>query len=226
MLTIFIRLLIIYAILLFSMRLLGKRQIGELEISELITTILLSELAALPVTHPDIPLLYAVIPVLLLVSLEVIISFLVTRSRFLKKLLYSRPSFLIRHGKLDQKEMSRVRLSMEEFLSELRLKDIASPAEVDYAILEPNGQLSVFPKAPEQPAKLKDLALSSSDGTLSHPLIIDGVIDSDALRHANRTETWLLNTVKEKKLHLPDIFLYAIDDAGSELLIKKEDCKK
>ena len=146
MAVIFIRTVIIYILLLAVMRLSGKRQIGEIQISELVTTFLLSDIASYPLTDPGISLLNAVVPILTIIPLEIIFSFLTTKNNRVKKILDGNPSIVILHGKVQKKEMTRVRLSMDDLLCELRLKDIPSVADVDYAILEHNGQISVFPK--------------------------------------------------------------------------------
>ena len=143
---IFIRTIVIYMLLLAVMRLSGKRQIGEIQISELVTTFLLSDIASYPLTDPAIPLLNAVVPIFTIIPLEIIFSFLTTKSAQLKKILDGNPSIIILHGKIQKKEMSHVRLSMEDLLCELRLKNIASVSDVDYAIVEQNGQISVFQK--------------------------------------------------------------------------------
>jgi len=221
MITIFFRLLIIYIVLICGMKFVGKRQIGELEISELITTILLSELAALPIANNNIPIVYAIIPIIMLITFEIIITFITTRFEFLKVLFYNRPSFIIKRGELDQKEMAKIRLSVDEFISELRLKDIRDIKEVDYAILEQNGQLSVFPKS-----NTKDKKSTSAVSGIAHPVIIDGIINKKALIAANRSRQWLDRILKKKELKPSDIFIYTIDDGGNELLIIKQNGRK
>lgn len=222
MLTIFFRLLIIYFLLLCCMKFVGKRQIGELDISELITTILLSELAAMPVSNSNIPISYAIIPILMLSSLEIIITCATTKFDFLKYVFNSRPSYLIKHGKLDQNELSKIRLSIDELLGELRLKDISDISQVEYAILEQNGQLSVFPKAQYRGLTPSDFNLQLSESGIAHPIVIDGTINKNALIGANRNEQWLEKTLHNKNLKLSDIFIFTIDDSGNEFLIKKQ----
>ena len=145
MASIFIRTIFIYVILIAMMRFTGKRQIGQLQISELITAFLISEIASGPITDTNIPLLYAIIPITVILCLEVIASFLSMKSAVIKKFLEGKPSVVVRGGNPVQKEMAKMRMSMEDLLCQLRLKDTPSPAVVDYAIFEPNGQLSVFP---------------------------------------------------------------------------------
>ena len=209
--SIFVRTIVIYLILLFIMRLSGKRQIGELQISELITTFLLSELASVPLVDPATPLAHAIIPIFTIISLEIIFSFLTTKGALAKRILDDKPSIIIRKGMICKTEMERVRLSMDDLLCEMRLKDIASVEEVDYAILEPNGKISVFPK---------------NETHLAHALIIDGVIQKDTLSQIKKTEAWvraLLEEQNETSLH--NVFLLCATDNGCVTLIRKEDCQ-
>ena len=136
MLTLFIRTLIIYIFLVIAMRMGGKRQIGELQISELVTALLLSEIAALPIGHEEIPITYAIVPILTVICVEIICAFVVTKSQPLKKLFDGTPSVLIRKGKLDKAELGRARMGLEELLSEARLKGIAHAIIVDGSVSE------------------------------------------------------------------------------------------
>ena len=137
----------VYFMLIITLRLMGKRQIGELQLSELIVTILLSELAAIPIADKDIPLFYAIVPILLLLSLEVILSYIVLRLPGVKNLFAGRPSIIINKGVLNQKELERQRTGISELLCSLRQSGISDIGDVEYAILEQNGRFSVFPKA-------------------------------------------------------------------------------
>lgn len=221
MLTIFIRVILVYVLLVGTMRLMGKRQIGELQLSELITTILLSELASQPITDNQIPLAFAVIPVAVLLSLEVIISFAVTKISFLKPIFDGKPSILIAHGKLDKAEILRVRISIEELLSSLRIKGIADISEVDYAILEQNGQLSVFPKKQFSCPTANDMNLTPDESGIAHAIIIDSVISDHDLKFIGKDRRWLNKRLVHHKVSLNEVFLFTVDDHGRENLIKK-----
>ncbi len=211
MASIFVRTLIMYGILILMMRLSGKRQIGEMQISELVTTFLLSELASVPLTDPAIPFLRALVPIVTIVSAEIILSFLTTKWTLAKKILDGKPSFLIKKGKLQCSELQKMRLSLGDLLCELRLKDIASVSDVDYAILEPNGKISVFPK---------------TGTSLSHTLIIDGEIQKDTLQAIGKTEIWIHALLKEEKLKdIKEIFLLSAADDGTVTVVKKGDCE-
>ena len=173
MITIFIRTLIIYVILVFTMRILGKRQLGELEVSELITTILLSEIASLPIANQDIPLSYAIIALITIMSFEVSASFLTSKFPSLKNILSSPPSTLIYKGKINQKELEKNRISPEELISELRLKNITDISHVEYAILEQNGLLSVIPKIEYQMPTLNQLNIDDTEHGIYHIIILE-----------------------------------------------------
>lgn len=225
MITAFMRTLIIYIILIGTLRLMGKRQIGELRLSELVTTFLLSELAVIPIQDPDIPVSHAVVPILLLLSLEVIISFIITKSKKLKLIFVGKPSVIICHGKLNQHELQRLRMGTIEFLSELRLKNISDIADIEYAILEENGKLSVFPKADKLPVTMYDMNLSATETGIAHSVIIDGEISDANLKLAHKNEKWLLKILEEEKKNIADILLFTVDDSGKTNIIMKEKSK-
>lgn len=222
MITVFLRTLIIYVILLTSMRLMGKRQIGELQLSELVTTFMLSELAVIPISDKHVPVAYAVLPILLLLSLEVILSFLLTKSAILKRLFLGKPSIVVRDGKLDQAELGRQRITVYELLSELRLQNVASPADVAYAILEENGKLSVFPKAAKAPVTPEQLGQNPADDGIAHPLIVDGKISSANLRLTGKSERWVAALLSKEGVRRKDVFLLTVDDGGGTVLVRKE----
>ena len=212
MAVIFIRTILIYILLLAVMRISGKRQIGEIQISELVTTFLLSDIASYPLTNPGIPLLNAVIPIFTIIPLEIIFSFLTTKCACVKKLLDGKPSIVILHGKIQKKEMERLRLSMDDLLSELRLKSIASVSDVDYAILEQNGQISVFQK---------------NQAPLSHAVIIDGTVNEPLLRQIGKNRHWLQKILQAENIReYRDVFLLSVTDSGNITLIKQDQIKE
>ena len=211
MASILIRTVIIYILLTASLKIMGKRQIGELDVGELITTLLISELATIPIDDPDLPLLNAVLPILLIFSLEIIISSLKNRSESLKRLLESSPVYIIYKGKLSEKALVENRLSLNELLCELRLLKVTDIREVEYAILEQNGRISVFLK---------------SDGPLSHSLVIDTVILKDNLKRLGLSEEWLKKQLKARGGRLDEVFLMTVNDNGNISFIKKEKNEK
>ncbi len=223
MATVLFRTIVIYLLLICAIRLTGKRQIGELQISELIITFMISELATAPIQDLSIPLSYSILPIVFLLCFEVIVSFLMTKSDTLKKLLSGNPAFLIKNGVLNQKELARLRIGINEFLGELRLKDVSDIADVDYAILEQNGKLSVFLKSNKQVVSLEDLQISKSKNGISHAIIIDGTINKSNLKYANKTEQWLNKYLSSKNKKIESIYLMTIDDGANINIINKKE---
>lgn len=226
MLTIFFRTLITYFVLVFSVRLMGKRQIGELQVSEFIVALMLSEIAAAPITSRTMPLLYAIVPILLLLSVEVIVSYILLKSNTLKRLFYGSPTILIKRGKLLQPELSKNRIELDELMSELRQKGFSDPSDVYYAVLEENGKLSVFPTAGKSPATAEDLELDTTENGLAHVCVIDGKTIKKNLRNAGWDEARLFAELGRHGVELEDVFLMTVNDTGKVTLIKKEKKKK
>ena len=222
MITILIRTLIIYVSLIMIMRFMGKRQLGELEISDLVTTLLVSEIASLPLTNTDVPLSHAILPILVLTSLEVILSGAQIKIPLLKNLFSIRPAILVRHGVPDRAVMRSVRISSEERLSQLRQKDVTDPHEVEYAILEPNGQISVIKKAREQPPTLEQLDMNVPERGMMHMVICDGKINTRNLTLAGKDERWLEAYLLTKRIGIGDVFLLLVDDSGKTRLYSRE----
>lgn len=222
MITIFIRTVLVYFIIVISMRLMGKRQVGELQLSELTVTILLSELAAAPLTDKNIPLAYAIAAILLLLSTEVIISFVLLRHPKLKVLLTGKPSMIICRGKLVQKELTRQRLCLSELLCALRQEGIADISDVEYAIMEENGKLSVFPKAAVSPMTPRAMGKNVREDGIAHALIIDGTVIPRNLQSAGWTPQMLERELRRRSLEKDDIFLFSANDSGTITLILKD----
>lgn len=216
MISLLFRTLLIYLFLTIILRLMGKRQVGEMEISELVTTLLLSEIAALPMEDTDIPVLHAAVPILAIVALEIIITFLKTKWNPLKKIFESKPVFLIRRGVLNQKELERNRISVNEFLGELRMQGVSVFTDAYYAILEQDGKLSVVKRA--KPGE--------EEKGLSHPLISDGQINKNALDDLNLTEETVKTLCLAEGTTPEDVFLLLRDDAGGIICIRKENGKQ
>lgn len=200
----------------------GKRQLGQLQLSELVTTLLLSEIAADPITNPSVPLLHAVVPILLLFFLEIIISYTATKVPKFKKLFDGVPCIVVVKGKLDQRQLRKNRISLDELLSEMRKKDIYDISDVEYAILEQNGQLSITPKTENLNVTKSDLGIKDKECGISHPLVIDGHIYDYNLTLLGKDRNWLLRTLKQMGTQYKNVFLFSMDDAGNTNLILKE----
>ncbi len=191
------------------MKLMGKRQIGELEINELVTTFVISEVAALPIADPDIPLLNAVVPILLIVCLEIIISSAKNKSEKLKKCIEGEPIFLIYRGKLSQRALADNRISVNELMCEIRLQGIADVNSVEYAVLEQNGKISIFEK--------------ENSKNFTHAVIIDKEINKDSLKLLGYDEGWLSSELARRKVTKNDVFLMTANKNGDTTIIIKEE---
>lgn len=222
MLTVLFRTIIIYALLLIAMRLMGKRQIGELEISDLVTTFLVSEIASLPITEPELPLSHAIIPIILLLSLEVIISFALSHFPPLKRFLTARPSTLIRNGEICQRAMSDARFSFDELFSELRQQGVDDISKIEYAILEQNGRITVIQKARFLPPSAEQLRVKTRETGLFHIIIERGFINAHGLSQLGLDEKGLVLALEKKGLALSDVYLMMANDAGEQKIIPKE----
>ncbi len=222
MLTIIIRTVIIYVFLVIIMRLMGKRQLGELDVGELVITILLSEIATLPITESDKPMWTAIVPITILASLEILSSLLILKFPLIKKTLSSKPSVIISHGKIDLKTLKNVRVSVEELMSQIRQNGVYDITEVDYAILEENGKMSIIPKSRNRQPDREDFGLPDKDCGVMHIVISDGVINSHGLKILNKDRSWLESILKKHSLSSKDIFCLTCNDADEIYIIMKD----
>lgn len=221
MLTIFLKTALIYLLLTAAIRLMGKRQLGELDITEFVITILLSEIASAPITNREIPISHVIVSMATLVAFEVISSYLIIKIPIVKSLLSSRPSVIISRGKLDIKEMRRVRISLEELICQVRQNGIFDLDEVDYAILEENGKMSIIPKSYHRQPDKSELALPFDDSGAMHILISDGKINQRNLSLLGKNTEWLSQTVANHGIIINDIFCMTCNDAGKLFIIDK-----
>ena len=218
-----VRTIILYLLIIAGIRLMGKRQVGELEPSELVLSLIIADLAAVPMQDFGIPLLTGIIPILTLLSLTMILSVLTMKSVRFRTLMCGRPSVIIRKGKIDQGEMRRNRLTVDELLEELRAQGYPGPAGVEYAILETNGQLSVPPWTREQPPTQKQLGIVSEETGLPLVLISDGRLLPQNLSARGYDEEWLKKQLKRQGVSRPEqIFLMTVDELGDVYAAPKE----
>ena len=225
MVSILVRTAIIYTLLALSLRVMGKRQLGELEISELVSTLLFSEIASAVIGNPSTPLTFALLSIILIVALEFLVSDLKNRTPFLKRIFDGTPSILVSRGVIDQKELRRMRISVEELLSSFRLQGIGDINDVYYAVLEQNGQLAVLLKKSKAPASAEDARIKVKETGISHALIVDGRVNPAALTLVRKSEEWLFAECKKRNALPKDVFLFSLNDGGDIALIKKEEKK-
>lgn len=217
------RTLLVYAALIGGLRFTGKRQLGELSTSEFAVTILVSELASVPLQDPAIPLLGGIVPLVTLLAVEVLLSCLCRRSIRFRRLLCGNPCMVIRDGKFDPDMLRLLRLSPEDVLEGLRMAGVALVSDVRCGIIETNGQLSVLPYADKQPLTPSDLGKHPKDAGMARVLIFEGKIRRGVLRQLGKDEAWLLRTCRARGIHAPeDIFLLTLDDCGNLFVQTRE----
>ena len=219
----FLRTIILYLLIIAGIRLMGKRQVGELEPSELVLSLIIADLASVPMQDYGIPLLTGILPILALLAMTMILSVLTMKSVRFRALMCGRPSIVIRDGLVDQREMARNRLTIDELLEELRAKGYTDPATVKYAILETNGQLSVLPYANQKPPTAQQLQVSAEESGLPLVVISDGRLLEHNLRALGRDRKWLDQRLEERGCSgLEAVFLLLVDQTGSIYLARKD----
>lgn len=186
-----VRTVILYLFIIVGIRLMGKRQVGELEPSELVMSLIIADLAAVPMQDYGIPLLTGLVPILALLSLTMMLSVLTMRSLKFRTLLCGRPSIIIREGKLDVNQMHRNRLTVDELLEDLRAKGYTDPSQIWYAVLETNGTLSILPRAAQKPPNNEQLARNVPEAPLPLVLVSDGKVLDHNLELLGHDRTWL-----------------------------------
>lgn len=223
MFVVFFRTLIIYFVIIVCLRIMGKRQLGELQPSEFVIAILISNIATLSIEDTDIPLIGAVVPIITLMSAEVILSFITLKSGKAQILVSGNPVMIIRNGKIDQKSMRDLRFSIEDLMSQLRINGIFDIQDVAWAIVETNGQLTVYPKFEAQPITPKTIVEPES-GSDTPPMVLisDGVLCSKTLSACNLTKKWYEGVLKKENLSEKEIFLMTCDPSAKYYIVKKE----
>ena len=224
MMTAFARTVILYFLIMLGLRLMGKRQIGELEPSELVLTMMISDLATVPMQDFGIPLLAGVIPILTLLALSMLLSQLSLGSLRLRELICGTPAVLIRQGVIQQEAMRKNRFTVDELLEELRSQGICRVEDVKYAVLENSGQLSVLPWNTCQPPSAQQLGVEPEDDvTLPVILISDGRVLGKRLAACGRDEAWLKKQLAREGLSSPrQVFLLTLDEQGTVCCVRKE----
>lgn len=222
MLNSFIRTVILLVTVIIALRIMGKRQIAQLQPAELVVTILLSQIAATPMQDNDIPMVNTFISILVLVGIEVIISAVSLKNGKVRELLQGNSVILIRDGVIDQVAMKRLRYTLDDVLETLRQKDVFSVGDVQYAIAETNGNISVLLKPDKRNVSTGDMNITVVDSGLECAVVMDGKIISGMLSENGLTEQKLLNIIKKQGMTVEDIFLLTYDKAGRTVLIRKE----
>ena len=205
------RTILLYALLILVIRALGKRQLGQMEASEFVVTMLVANLASLPMENPEMPLWGGALPILTVLGLELLLSLMSLRSIRLRRLLCGKPVILIDNGELLQDNLRRTRVTIDELTGMLRTKDVLDIRTVQYAILETNGNLSVFPYPKEKPASAKDAGIQAKGQLLPFTLVSDGVLLQENLQKAGKNKVWVERVLAERGAALKDTFLLTVD---------------
>ena len=212
--TTFIRTIVLYICVVAAMRIMGKRQLGELQPSEFVIALMISELATIPIDKTKMPLIHGIVPIFALVGLELFFSVLVIKSERIRRIITGSPVQIIKDGKLLMKRLRGLRICIDDVMEQLRLAGYSSISEIDSAIIETNGQLSVVPKEAQRPVVCSDLNLSPKQTHVPHTVISDGVLRKRNLEGAGVSEEWLRQ--KLVRYNITDYkeiaFLFVTDD--------------
>ena len=223
---IFIRTSIIFIALLAIMRMMGKRQIGELEPGDLVLTMMISDLAAVPMQDFGIPLLMGVIPILTLLCLSTILSVAAARNIRFRAFLCSRPSIVVEDGRILSREMEKNRFTVDELMEELRVAGVTDISSVKYAVLETTGRISVLPKAEQKPVTPQDMGLPAEETGLPVIVVSDGRLMSQNLKNRGLNENWVKNQLKKRGISdVRNVFLMTVNEAEGIYLCLREDAK-
>lgn len=223
MINLVIRCTIIYFIVIASVRLMGKRQIGELQPSELVITILISDVASMPLQNMEMPLISTITSLLVLVLFEVLISVLSIKSRAVRKILQGNSVMIIKDGKLIEKRIKLIRYSIDDLMEALRLKDIFDISQVQYAYIETNGSISVELKPQYRTVTQEDMKISSENKSIPCLVICDGEIIDREFDVCNMTEEKLHKMLKKRNLRVQDVLIMTADSSGKTYIKQKEE---
>lgn len=217
-----IRTLILYAIVIVSMRIMGKRQIGEMQASELVVTLMISDLAALPMQETGIPIMNGIVPILALVFIEIILSFAMLKWPYIRKIISGRPVVVIKDGVPIQKAMREIRFANDDLLEELRKNGVFDISTVGCAMVETDGKLSIYLKAEQQPLTAETAKIKTEEKGITAAVVSDGIISEFGLSLCGKDTKWLEKTLKEEKTDIERIYLMTCDKSGKYDLFLKE----
>jgi uncharacterized membrane protein YcaP (DUF421 family) len=216
MLLLVFRTLIVYALTMLSMKVMGKRQIGQLQPFELVVVLIISELATICLENNGLPLLNSIIPIVTITILQITIALINMKSQKFRILVCGKPTVIIKNGEILEDEMKRLRLNTSDLQEQLRAKGFFDLAEVEFAIMETNGQLSVMPRADKRPLNPGDLNLKIKNEKPAVSLILDGVINYKHLAEQERDERWLYKKLRQYNIEKPeDVFFLSLDGNGN-----------
>ena len=222
MLLSYIRTVILYLVLIAVIRLMGKRQIGEMEPAEFVVTMLVANLASIPMQDGGIPLFSGLVPILTVLGMELVLAYVSLRSTWIRKLLCGKPVILIENGNILQNNLRKTRITLDELAGHLRLKDVLDIKGVQYAILETNGDLSVFPYPKERPASAKEAGVQVKKQYLPITLVADGVVMRENMKKADKDDAWLEKVLQQHSASVKTTWLLTIDGSDRVVFYRKE----
>ena len=218
-----IRTVIIYIFIITAMRIMGKRQLGELQPAELVVTLVISDLAAVPMQESGMPLLNGLIPIMMLVALELLLSALMMKVPFFHRLIGGKAKIVVSDGQIDATAMKGMRLTVDDLMETLRQQGTFDIADVQYAIVEANGKISVYPKAGARQVTCDDLNLNLPDNGMPMVIVSDGKV-SQWLSVCGLDESWLRDVLAANTCKEQDVFIMTADKSRQYTLIRKEQC--
>ena len=204
--TIILKTILLYFVIIIAYRIMGKKEVGQLSIIDLIVSLLIAELAAITIEDIDVSIFKSIVPIFVLVLIQVILSYISLKNSNFRKSVEGSPTVIIKEGKIKFNEMSKLRYSLDDLITQLREQGIKSIEEVSYAVLENDGKLSVFQNTKDYPM----------------PIIMDGVINEEVLKDMKKNSNWVYKILRDKNLKLEDIF-YAFHTKEKTFIIKKDD---
>ena len=222
MLISYFRTAFLYLVLILSIRMMGKRQIGQMEASEFVVTMLVANLASIPMQDSAIPLYSGLLPILVVLGLELTLSGLILRSVWIRRFFCGKPVILIDNGKILLENLRRTRVTLDELTGHLRQKDVLDIQAVQFAILETDGSLSVFPYPEQRPATAKEAGIQAEKQYLPITIVEDGYVSRENLRKAGKDQTWLEEILKQNQATRRETLLLTVDSNGQVTFMRKE----
>ena len=219
----YVRTIVLYLVLIGVVRMMGKRQIGQMEPSEFVVTMLVANLASIPMQDGGIPLYSGFVPIVTVLGLELVLSALSMKSMGIRKLLCGKPVILIENGNILQKNLRKTRITLDELTGHLREKDVLDLQAVQYAILETNGNLSVFPYSKEKPASARDAGIQVQEQSLPITIISDGILLERNLQKAGKDPAWVQSVLQERRSKVENTWLLTVDGNGKIVHYQKEE---
>lgn len=225
MINLIIRCIIVYFVVIAMVRIMGKRQIGELQPSELVITILISDVASMPLQNMEMPLISTITSLLVLVMFEVLLSVISIKSRTVRKILQGNSVMIIKDGKLIEERIKLIRYSIDDLMEALRLKDVFDISQVQYAYIETNGAISVELKPQYRTVTAEDMKIATENGSIPCLVICDGTVIDREFDVCNMTKEKLQQILKKSNLQVDDVLIMTADSSGKTYIKLKEEGK-